>query len=997
MLLEYPGDSAFRPAVQPEEMALVAAAAAPGRPLRPVIVSHSHPNGGREAPHDLLNLVDRMEAAQALPSGAGAAILLGVTQDDEATDHALVDDGVDPDDAARWLAAAIGTVVQNLEPRFEERLVIDSLGRESRLGHAIDPVEADIARMVPADVAQMLAAIPLRREDGKVVVAVADPFAAGLMDELRRHIDDPVRLVIATRPQVQRALGRAGGRRLLGEMLIGWGLSSEEVKTALLLQTAEGIRLGQAVVALGNMTELDLADLVAEQLRIPLIDAEPESLDAEVVGRLPELLCREHQLVPIAEDAHGLLVAMADPSDPDALAAIAYAYEGEVHRAVTTPRSVTRVLSHFHSDLYREMITDQLLTLSPEDSARRVVTFNQKIAFAAIAVLITAGLFMNWFWTLIVLNALATTFYVVSNVVKLWLMNRAIHRSPEIKVTDEEISELDAEDLPIFTILVPMYREANVLPFLVDGMTRLDYSPSKLDVKLLLEPDDEEMLAAVANLTLPNYMEVLVVPDGQPKGKPKACNFGLLHARGEYTVIYDAEDRPESDQLKKVVVAFQDSPQDVICVQAKLNYFNRRQNILTRWFTAEYSLWFDLFLPSLYDLGALASQGNIAMAGSYAVVRSLTTTIENQTANGTAVPGKAVSLASLGRDDIEIASVGDHSSTVTFIAPPIDRSGFGFLNLVISHSALLSNGNSAVTALVNGNRVGTVLLDAANEQDAPLQFRFSGLLLRPGVNTLTLGSGVAVVGAANSCILPNDDQLWVSFSRGSTLQLPGRAAPGIPALETLPYPFLDAPEQGPARMVLVDDSEPVIAAAAGTLAALGSRAVNTPGVLDVVFLKDLKDASGGDHNLIIIGVSGADARLAGVGRRLRVQVSPGSIQVRSPSLGIDGQLLNEGSLGVIEELPVPGSNGHSALWVNATRPEMLPVTVRALYDRGLNGVVVTVDQAGRTRSFMVPGAPVATPEAFEARIVRVILLGLALTGLGLVAFQILPPREGGGP
>ena len=40
----------------------------------------------------------------------------------------------------------------------------------------------------------------------------------------------------------------------------------------------------------------------------------------------------------------------------------------------------------------------------------------------------------------------------------------------------------------------------------------------------------------------------------------------------------------------------------MVCLQAKLNYFNRDQNLLTRWFTAEYSTWFDLLLPGLYSL-----------------------------------------------------------------------------------------------------------------------------------------------------------------------------------------------------------------------------------------------------------------------------------------------------------------------------------------------------------------------------------------------------------
>jgi cellulose synthase/poly-beta-1,6-N-acetylglucosamine synthase-like glycosyltransferase len=191
---------------------------------------------------------------------------------------------------------------------------------------------------------------------------------------------------------------------------------------------------------------------------------------------------------------------------------------------------------------------------------------------------------------------------MVSNLLKVWLMNVSLGRSPEIDVTLEEVEAISEAALPIFTILVPMYREANVLPLLLDGLRRLDYPAGKLDVKLVLEPDDEETQLAVRAERLPSYVEILVVPEGLPKGKPKACNYGLVHARGEYVVIYDAEDRPERDQLRKVVAAFRKAPPELVCIQAKLNYFNRRQNVLTRWFTAEYSLWFDLLLPSIYSL-----------------------------------------------------------------------------------------------------------------------------------------------------------------------------------------------------------------------------------------------------------------------------------------------------------------------------------------------------------------------------------------------------------
>jgi cellulose synthase/poly-beta-1,6-N-acetylglucosamine synthase-like glycosyltransferase len=166
----------------------------------------------------------------------------------------------------------------------------------------------------------------------------------------------------------------------------------------------------------------------------------------------------------------------------------------------------------------------------------------------------------------------------------------------------------DHADLPVYTILCPLYREANTVGQFLQGMAKLDYPFDKLDIRLLLEEDDLETQAAAraARERLGNCTEVqlIIVPNAPPKTKPKACNYGLQGARGEYVVIFDAEDIPEPDQLKKALAAFRRLPNDTGCVQAKLNYFNPTQNLLTRFFTAEYSMWFDLFLPGLFAVGS---------------------------------------------------------------------------------------------------------------------------------------------------------------------------------------------------------------------------------------------------------------------------------------------------------------------------------------------------------------------------------------------------------
>ena len=74
-------------------------------------------------------------------------------------------------------------------------------------------------------------------------------------------------------------------------------------------------------------------------------------------------------------------------------------------------------------------------------------------------------------------------------------------------------------------------------------------------------------------------------------------------------MIYDAEDRPEPDQLKKAVLGFERAGAKVVCLQSRLNFYNPRQNLMTRLFTAEYSAWFDLSLPGLSAARAVIPLG----------------------------------------------------------------------------------------------------------------------------------------------------------------------------------------------------------------------------------------------------------------------------------------------------------------------------------------------------------------------------------------------------
>ncbi len=158
-------------------------------------------------------------------------------------------------------------------------------------------------------------------------------------------------------------------------------------------------------------------------------------------------------------------------------------------------------------------------------------------------------------------------------------------------------------ELPIYTVICALYREAAVVEELVTAIRALDYPPEKLDVKFVIEADDHETRRVLLGLNLGPPFEIIVAPPIGPRTKPKALNVALPLARGTYTVVYDAEDKPEPDQLRQALDAFRKGGKRLACVQASLTIDNTADNWLAGMFTANYAGQFDVFLRGLAALG----------------------------------------------------------------------------------------------------------------------------------------------------------------------------------------------------------------------------------------------------------------------------------------------------------------------------------------------------------------------------------------------------------
>ncbi|GMO60580.1 MAG: hypothetical protein Ta2D_06150 [Rickettsiales bacterium] len=164
-------------------------------------------------------------------------------------------------------------------------------------------------------------------------------------------------------------------------------------------------------------------------------------------------------------------------------------------------------------------------------------------------------------------------------------------------------------NFPIYTILLPVKKESYlIMEQLFESIYNLDYPKDKLDIKLIVDADDEATIEIAKNIT--NYkFELVIVPEAKYKTKPLSCNYALQFAKGEYTTIYDAEDVPFPEQLKMVVYKFSKLSADFICIQCPLNYYNNTTNFLTFCFSAEYSMWFDYTMKGINKIATFFPLG----------------------------------------------------------------------------------------------------------------------------------------------------------------------------------------------------------------------------------------------------------------------------------------------------------------------------------------------------------------------------------------------------
>lgn len=370
---------------------------------------------------------------------------------------------------------------------------------------------------------------------------------------------------------------------------------------------ASGTGFIQEVLLLGLAGERMMFRAIADELGVGFMDYIDPSL----------LLLREQHQMAALGSRFGLPVVRLEQPGGEALLLIGRAdlrlsaLREQIARRPETavrirlvPPTILRaaILSLARERLLREANTQMVVDM-PEMSARTIVTGWQGTCIGALAVAIPACLAANPGWTMLWLHVVSMVLFFSCIAVRVMALGAAkplkLRRPPDIDPTTQ----------PVYSVLVALYREREVVPQLLVALGKLQWPRAKLEIKLVCEADDHETLATLRAHELRANIEIIEVPPGLPRTKPKALAYALPLCSGDFITLFDAEDRPHPLQLVEAWLRFQAEGDDLACLQAPLVVTNGGASPLSLMFAFEYAGLFRGLLPLLASFNLVLPLG----------------------------------------------------------------------------------------------------------------------------------------------------------------------------------------------------------------------------------------------------------------------------------------------------------------------------------------------------------------------------------------------------
>jgi cellulose synthase/poly-beta-1,6-N-acetylglucosamine synthase-like glycosyltransferase len=396
----------------------------------------------------------------------------------------------------------------------------------------------------------------------------------------------------------------------LGQLLVDNGdISTFDQMRILTVQNRVEARFGDILLAHGLIGKERLYATIARQFGTEVADLKSVPPEARMIEALGAEFCLEQAILPWCTRHDQVLIATARPE------------QFEDHRALLeTLFGPVRMVITGEVDLHSAVLAShpKTLTLRAEtrvaeaESCRTWPTrWIQRTVMIALIIMVT-GVVAFPREIFLVLMAWAILTLIASTLLKLTAAI-AVFRAPQNAPDTRPAALPIIARLPTVSVLIPLFHEPKIAKRLIARMERLDYPRELLDICLVVEADDEATLTALTSIDLPGHIRVIPVPDSPLRTKPRALNYALDFCRGAIVGVYDAEDAPAPDQIRKVVTRFHERGPEVACLQGVLDFYNSRTNWLSRCFAVEYAAWFRVILPGIVRLGMVIPLGGTTL------------------------------------------------------------------------------------------------------------------------------------------------------------------------------------------------------------------------------------------------------------------------------------------------------------------------------------------------------------------------------------------------
>ncbi|HEY8589358.1 MAG TPA: glycosyltransferase, partial [Naasia sp.] len=339
-------------------------------------------------------------------------------------------------------------------------------------------------------------------------------------------------------------------------LLVDSGLATpEQVELARMAKSRGAGHLDEFLVGQGMVDDVDLLRVTAKAWNLAAVRLDSEVIDEEFVRQWSGQQYLAQSWMPLRREPDGtVVIATAREPHPEMAATAARQVLGRLRFVAVTSWDLRNTALRIFRAAIADEAANELWKQNPRLSARTVFSQAQLVVIAiAVAACIAAAVLAPVPFAVACIT-LAGLVFLGATGFKFVVALRGARFDVVQRIGDRQVAALMDAELPKYTVLVPVFREANIVAQLVDNLGSLDYPAEKLEVLILTEEEDQETRDAIAGANPPANFRVLTVPRGHPQTKPRACNVGLFFATGEFLVIYDAEDRPDPDQLKKSVI-----------------------------------------------------------------------------------------------------------------------------------------------------------------------------------------------------------------------------------------------------------------------------------------------------------------------------------------------------------------------------------------------------------------------------------------------------------